>query len=226
MEYRIVLLIETSTERGMTAFIQDGQVIYQGELPPGYQNSKFLLPAIEKGLTDLKISPKDLQYIAVGIGPGSYTGIRVGVAAAKGLAFACDLPLIGICSLQTFVPKKEGSFAVLIDAKIGGAYLILGILTEGQVSYLTVPEVVALENLGERLQGIKRIVTPQTLPLRTKIEALYPSLPWEWEEEGPDPLHMGCLAEENFKTGQFTREGHLPLLYLRKTQAEIEKEQN
>ena len=120
------LLIETGTERGMTAIVDGEAILFHAILPLGYHNSRYLLPEIEKGLQQLNLAVKNLQYIACGQGPGSYTGIRVGATVAKSLAFACKLPLIGISTLQTFVPDKEGAFAVLIDAKIGGVYMIKG----------------------------------------------------------------------------------------------------
>jgi tRNA threonylcarbamoyladenosine biosynthesis protein TsaB len=218
------LLIETSTERGMTALVEGDEVLYRGELPPGYQNSTYLLPAIEKGLKQLGLAAADLSYIAVGIGPGSYTGIRVGVAAAKALAFACQLPLIGVCTLRTFLPTRPGPFAVLIDAKIGGAYGIVGTLEGGNVAYQSEPEVVPLEKLSERLGDVQRLVTPQSRPLRDKLQVLYPDNPWIWEEAEPDAVQMARLARQLKEKGEIAQDGHLPLLYLRKTQAELERE--
>ena len=174
------ILIETATERGLVALVEGSKVVEAIALPFGYQNSKTLLPAIDAILKKHKLAPKNLCFIAVGAGPGSYTGLRVGVAAAKGLVFACQIPLIAISSLETFRPADG---VVLFDAKIGGAYALLE--TGG-------PQVIPLENL--HLAKGTHVVTPQANPLRKKWEKLYPEQELVWEEKGPDPHRMARLA--------------------------------
>lgn len=218
------LLIETSTERGLTAILENEELLFQGELPPGHQNSKYLLPEIEKGLKSKSLEIKDLGYIAVGIGPGSYTGIRVGVTAAKTLAFAGGLPLIGLCTLETFVPDQDGNFAVLIDAKIGGAYVVTGCKQKGKITYSSSPRVAELNKLEDLLKQVDYIVSPNITVLKPKLELIYPGQNWEWQERSPDPWQMGRHASDKFRRGEYTMDGHLELLYMRKTQAEIERD--
>jgi tRNA threonylcarbamoyladenosine biosynthesis protein TsaB len=219
------LLIETSTEQGLVAIISDQKVVFQGHLPPGFQNSKYLLPEIDKGMKELKLKFEDLKYIAVGIGPGSYTGIRVGVITAKTLAFSANRPLVGVCALETFVPDQENeTFAVMIDAKIGGAYLITGKRHLGDVEYFSSPKISELKDLENLLKGVEVIVTPQSVPLRAKIEKIYPDNLWKWQEKGPDPIHMNRIASSQYQSGLYSLDGHLEILYMRKTQAEIERE--
>lgn len=214
------LLIETSTEQGLLAFYRDHQPVFLGNLPPGALNSKNLLPEIHRGLAQLGLKVKDLTYIAAGVGPGSYTGIRVGVITAKTLAFAANLPLIGLCTLELWTPAQEGAFAVLIDAKIGGAYATLGQLQHGNIVYLSAPQLVPLEKLKNHLQNIQTLLTPKKSPLDEKLARLYPEAAWQWEEKAPDSHRMNALAWEKFKAGQ--GELNLDILYLRKTQAEID----
>jgi tRNA threonylcarbamoyladenosine biosynthesis protein TsaB len=218
------LLIETSTERGMVAIYDAMGVLYCTHLPFGYENSKHLIPALEKGLKILNFKLEDLQYIAVGIGPGSYTGIRIGVTIAKTLAFAARKPLMGLCSLQSFIPSEDGPFAVLIDAKIAGCYIITGNKEGYHITYDSAPDVCDLQALDKKLIGIKQIVTPNKVRLKTKVDSLYPHAHWSWEERNPDPTHMGTLAEQKFEKKDFTLDGIVKILYMRKTQAEIEKE--
>lgn len=217
------LLIETSTERGMTAILDKTQIVFHSPLPLGYQNSTHLLPEIEKGLKKLSLTLAEFTYIAVGIGPGSYTGIRIGATVAKSLAFPHRIPLIGISTLQTFVPDTEGEFAVLIDAKISGVYFIRGSKQGKEISYRSAPEVVSLEDVGSKLEGVSIIVTPQSERLRAKIDKLNFGLPWEWQERGPDPEHMGLLVQSKYDKKEYTTEGVIELQYLRKTQAEQDR---
>ncbi len=218
------LLIESSTERGMVAIYDAMGILYCTHLPFGYENSKHLIPALEKGLQILNFKLEDLQYIAVGIGPGSYTGIRIGVTIAKTLAFAAKKPLVSICSLQTFIPSEDGSFAVLFDAKIAGCYIITGTKEGAHITYDSAPDVCDLQALDQKLKGIKQIVAPNKARLKAKLDSLYPHAQWSWEERNPDPIYMGILAEQKFEEKDFTLDGIIQILYMRKTQAEIEKE--
>lgn len=218
------LLIETSTEQAIAALVKDGQLLASGNLPFGYSSSKYLLPEIEKALQNCQIKIKDLTSIVVGVGPGSYTGIRVGVATAKALAFAGKKPLIGLCSLETFNPPQEGSFAVLIDAKIGGAFVITGLKQNGRISYTSSAVVVELEKIGELILPIRQILCPNSALLRPKLETQFPGNSWEWTASSPDPMRMTALAQEKMAAGEISRNGEVEILYLRKTQAEIERE--
>jgi tRNA threonylcarbamoyladenosine biosynthesis protein TsaB len=196
-----LLLIETSTERAMTALVEGEKLLFQADLPFGYQHSRHLLPQIEAGLSKLHWRIPQLDAIAVGIGPGSYTGMRVGAMTAKTLSFSTGVPLVGLCTLHTFVGP-----ATIIDAKIGGAYLAIG---KGW------PEILPLDKLGERLDKIDTLVTPEATALKIKLAAHYPDRQWQWEVAAPDPLQMARLARVKLANGEFTQEGQLELLYLR-----------
>jgi len=86
------LLIDTSSDSAFLAILKNGAVMDQKTIPEVRQLSKFLLPSIEALWQD------GFDYITLGIGPGSYTGTRVGAAIAKALSFAMDIPLIGFPS--------------------------------------------------------------------------------------------------------------------------------
>ncbi len=218
------LLIETSTEHTIAVLMEGQQIVFQKELPMGLNNSKYLASCVREGLCELNLKASDLSYIAVGIGPGSYTGIRVGVMFAKTLAFAADVPLIGISTLKCFVPKGSGSFLVLVDARIGGVYVAGGVKDDGGcVKYTLEPQVISLDAVKELLKGTQWIVTPQDKLLKPKLESFCTES--EWQMLPPNPLQMASLAEEQLRDGNIAIEGSLELLYLRKTHAEIEKEQ-
>lgn len=211
------LAIDTSTEKGFIIFMENEHILFQKMFPFGLNNSKYLLPEMEAALKQMPRDLKDIDFIAVGIGPGSYTGIRVGVIVAKTMAFALNKPLVTFCSLQSFVPNGEESYAAVLDAKIGGAYVLKG----GETNPLVMP----LNQIGEYLKDIKTLITPNALILKPKLASLYPSNPWAWQESDPNPLYIGKLTVKKFQKGEFSDGKQLELLYLRKTQAEIEKEE-
>ena len=212
------IVLDTCTERGVVAIVEGTNIIFQAQLPFGLQNAQFLLPTLQAGLKDASIELNTLAYIATGVGPGSYTGIRVGVTVAKTLAFACRMPIVGICTLDVFVPDNEGSFAVVIDAKIGGIYMQTGIKHGGgRFEVTSDPMVCTLDEGAKRLEHIPTIVTPNAEKIRLKFAQLTGCA---WMESAPSCERLAELAQIKLRAGNHER---FELLYMRKTQAELEK---
>jgi len=96
----LILSLETSTTICSAALHEDGTLLASKELLTPQSASSQLAPIIDQLLKESKISPKEIQAVAVASGPGSYTGLRIGVATAKGLCFALQVPLIAINTLE------------------------------------------------------------------------------------------------------------------------------
>jgi tRNA threonylcarbamoyl adenosine modification protein YeaZ len=216
------LIIETSTERGLIALSEDNQVKAVKELPFGYQQSKFLMSELEQLLKDQ--TAHSFDCIGVGVGPGSYTGIRIGASVAKALAYAWKLPLIGFSSLEAFIPKEQGLFAAVFDAKISGVYFLKGLKERQQISYLSEPSISPLAELNLHWQEIEFLVTPYEKNIKSKIHQLYPQASWKWEEVSPNAEQLASRIAEKYRLQEWSLDGRLELLYLRKTEAELEKE--
>jgi tRNA threonylcarbamoyladenosine biosynthesis protein TsaB len=104
----------------------------------GRGHAEALMPMIEAALAASGVSFGDLQRIAVATGPGSFTGVRVGVAAARGLALALNIPAAGIGSLNAIAypvvrSESEGTVAAVLDAKRGEVYAFLQDIESGAV---------------------------------------------------------------------------------------------
>lgn len=223
----LTLLIETSTEKGLVAISRHSEILFHKELPQGFNNSKYLLPTIIEGLQNTQLSLKQLTMVAVGIGPGSYTGMRVGVIVAKSLAYACRLPLVGVSSLEGFIPHcllEGSSYVAVIDAKIGGVYLQTGTRFGNQIHYTSAPLLCTLEEFSKHVNNNSNFVTPCSTRLQPLLQALYPNNHWQWEEAWPDPTQLTLSAIDKYNKGLASTSTQLDLLYLRKTQAEIERE--
>ena len=117
------LYIETGTEKSAIA-LSDGDKWYTRPLPSGPALSKNLALEIDNLLKTSGIRP---DKVCVGKGPGSLTGVRVGRALGKALAFGWGVPYVEFCSLEVFKPEEELSAAVL-DYRSGGIYLFSEIL--------------------------------------------------------------------------------------------------
>jgi tRNA threonylcarbamoyladenosine biosynthesis protein TsaB len=218
------LIIEVSTER-CSLIIGDTQTRFiEKQLPIGYQQSKLIMPTLINLINESSINIKDLDCIGIGVGPGSYTGIRIGATVAKTLSYASQIPLVTFCSLCAFIPDQNGTFAALIDAKIGGVYIIKGVRNGNEIIYTTSPTATPLEKLLEPLSDVTQLITPNKQRLEEKLNLLYPNSLWQWQESPPNMSHLIQLTKNKFDNSEITDHKNLELLYLRKTQAEISRE--
>lgn len=116
-----ILNLETATKNCSVAIAKDGETILLKEMAEaGYSHAEKLHVFIEECLHELQLTSKDLSAVAVSQGPGSYTGLRIGVSAAKGLCFALDLPLIAVDTLQVLASQLTiagGLIIPMIDAR-------------------------------------------------------------------------------------------------------------
>lgn len=130
----LILSIETTTPVCSVAIAQDGQLLSFRELNSVNSHAEILNGYIQEVLAESKHSLSDLQAIAVSEGPGSYTGLRIGVSTAKGLCYSLDIPLINISTLQSLAfhtlenieknlaEKENIVFCPMIDARRMEAY--------------------------------------------------------------------------------------------------------
>ena len=116
-----ILNIETATRNCSVAISKDGETLVSLEMAEqGYSHAEKLHVFIEESLAQAQLAYKDLDAVAVSQGPGSYTGLRIGVSAAKGLAFALDIPLIAVDTLEVLALQakvNDGIIVPVIDAR-------------------------------------------------------------------------------------------------------------
>ncbi|MFV9997324.1 MAG: tRNA (adenosine(37)-N6)-threonylcarbamoyltransferase complex dimerization subunit type 1 TsaB [Arsenophonus endosymbiont of Dermacentor nuttalli] len=121
-----ILAIDTATEACSVAVWCDGHVFAQFAVSPR-EHTKKILPMVEKCLIDAHLDLPYIDILAFGRGPGSFTGVRIAVGIAQGLAFGANLPMVGISSLLTMAQgayRQLGTEKVLvaIDARMGEIY--------------------------------------------------------------------------------------------------------
>ena len=119
MEY--ILNIETATKNCSVALAKDGKtIVYKEIAEEGYSHAERLHVFIEEIIEEAGIMFNDISAIAVSQGPGSYTGLRIGVSAAKGLCYALEIPLIAVDTLQALASQvniPNGLIIPMIDAR-------------------------------------------------------------------------------------------------------------
>ncbi len=121
-----ILAVDTATEACSVALSYDGQIISRFAVSPREHTQK-ILPMVNEVLSEAGIKLQQVDALAFGRGPGSFTGVRIGVGIAQGLAFGADLPMIGVSSLNTMaqgVYRLLGHKQVLvaIDARMSEVY--------------------------------------------------------------------------------------------------------
>ncbi len=118
-----ILAVETSTEYCSVALWQDGALSERCE-PVGQKHSEMLLAMLDALLKDAGIRIKQIDGVAFGKGPGSFTGVRIACGVAQGLAFGAGVDVVGVCTLQALA-EASGKDKVIaaIDARMGELYL-------------------------------------------------------------------------------------------------------
>jgi tRNA threonylcarbamoyladenosine biosynthesis protein TsaB len=113
-----VLAVDTATETGSVAVVEGGIVLAEVAARVSALHGETLMPHIERALATAGVRADALDLLAVGLGPGSFTGVRIGVATLKGLAIALDRPIVGIPSSRVIARGSFGALRVVaIDAK-------------------------------------------------------------------------------------------------------------
>ncbi len=117
----VILNLETATTNCSVSIARDGKILSLIEEDSGqYSHSEQLHLFIERGLAEARIQPGDLDAVAVGKGPGSYTGLRIGVSTAKGLCYALDIPMISLNTLEIMahsIEIEQGYLIPMLDAR-------------------------------------------------------------------------------------------------------------
>lgn len=141
----MILAIETATEICSTALVHGGTIINERNVDEKNIHSERLLVLISEMLAESSIPKEQVEAIAVSIGPGSFTGLRIGLSTAKGLALALDIPIIAIPTLDGIAEafrlehkyNNEKSFCALIDAKREESFFAFYTITENDIAKLS-----------------------------------------------------------------------------------------
>jgi tRNA threonylcarbamoyladenosine biosynthesis protein TsaB len=219
------LVIDTSSEQTVLALVTQERIVWQHFFPIGSTYASRVPLELKRAFDDRLLSWEQVEGIVVGNGPGSYTGLRLGMAIAKTLAYAKDLPLRALSSLKALVPDTAPTlFVSLIDARSGGIYAAKGYREEGKLEWRQEPQLLAPSELAYFCEGAQQVLSPCILPLQQKWAQLGLSS-IQWQEKAPCPLQLAAQALHQCPP-YFAKDNFAPieLHYLRKTQAEMERQ--
>ena len=225
-----ILALETSAKSVSAAVVEDGMVLASAYQNIGLTHSVTLMPLVDAMLQHAALSAQDMGLIAVAAGPGSFTGLRIGISAAKGLAWALDLPCCGVSTLEAMaenVRNFDGTVICAMDARRQQIYNAVFDCREGVLSRRCEDRAVALEVLAEDIINDKnrKIIVGDGAKL-CYTYLLEKGIPCRMA--GADSLYqkasgVGLLAQRMAAEGRTVTAQELRPVYLRLSQAERER---
>ena len=152
-----ILALETSAKSVSAAVAEDGVILAAAYQNNGLTHSRTLMPLVDSMLCNASLTLDDIDLIAVAHGPGSFTGLRIGVSAAKGLAWAKGLPCCGVSTLEAMargVSDFDGLIVCAMDARRQQIYHALFRSENGQLTRLCADCATGLEELVDHLRRL------------------------------------------------------------------------
>ena len=222
-----ILLIETSTSVLSVALAQDGTVVSERVCTEARMQASLTAPLVKEVLDEAGLTTRDCDAVCVSSGPGSYTGLRVGVSTAKGLAFGAGKPLLAVGTLDILVasclsdPSEESPVFIvpMIDARRMEVYTAV-YSGEGQRLTEVEAKVIGPDSFADYLeQGEVLFVGDGALKCRDIIG--HPHA--RFQEAFPLARHMAKAAQKAFDEGKFENLAYFEPFYLKDFVATVSK---
>lgn len=226
-----LLSLETSAVAASCCVTDGDKILSQAAVNAGLTHSRTLMPMVEAVLSSADLTAADIEAVAVAIGPGSFTGIRIGVATAKGLAFPNDLPCVAVSTLEAMAYRLSGlplsgRVCAVMDARCKQVYTATFLLENGALTRETPDEAMAIDDLFARLKeadspvyligdgaamcyDLGKDVLPQLTRLPTQLQM-------------QDATGVAAVAARELAAGNTVKSEQLLPTYLRLPQAERE----
>lgn len=216
-----VLAVETSTLAGGVALLDGESVRGEYVLDVRTTHSERLMSAIDRVLSDAGWTARDLEGLAVAVGPGSFTGLRIGLSTVKGLALALGIPVAPVPTLDAMAASLPWAclpVCPVIDARKREVYTCLyrwdGAGMRREWEYLAIPP----DELARRLDEPVILLGDGALAVHTPLARLAPA-----PSRMPSPAFVGHLGLERLRAGSTVAAADLAPLYLRPSEAELKR---
>jgi tRNA threonylcarbamoyladenosine biosynthesis protein TsaB len=226
----LILAFETSAKAASVALTQDGNLLGESYQNTGLTHSQTLMVMAEDLLKQCSKTVSDLDAVAVAEGPGSFTGVRIGVAAAKGLAWGAEIPCYGISTLEAMAVHLgiyEGYVCPCMDARRNQVYNALFYVNQGKIERIREDRAIALSDLQTELAHIDGpiyLVGDGSRLAHKALSAHIPALIAPPEHRMHQrAVGVAILAEAKAAAGETGDAATLTPNYLRLSQAERER---
>ena len=229
----IILSFDSTAKIASAATLKDGNVLAEYSINNGLTQSELLLPMAEAMLKDLKLDFDDIDAYACSSGPGSFTGVRIGTALIKGLAFGKNIPCIGVSTIEALAENLKGTrgiIAPVMDARRGQYYCGIFEGDGEEITRLTSDMCTSADKLAELITESN----PRNLPIYLVgdgydgARAAMSCLGIVTENTPPllrleNAASIGRVALRYFEKGDASTDRELSPTYLRLPQAERER---
>jgi len=155
----LLLAFETSAKAASVALFDGESLMGESYQNTGLTHSQTLLVMAQDLLNQCSKTPADVEAVAVADGPGSFTGVRIGVAAAKGFAWGSDIPCYGVSTLESMalgLGAYDGFVCPVMDARRSQVYNALFYVNQGALSRITPDRAISLADLGAELKNAEK----------------------------------------------------------------------
>lgn len=224
-----ILSLDTSAKTATAAVVEGDQILAESSVNAGLTHSQTVMPMLSGMLSAAKLTLNDVDLIAVSHGPGSFTGIRIGIGAVKGLAQGLQKPCFGVSTLEGLAYNfkgLDGYACPAMDARCGQVYAALFWGGDGKISRQWEDAAIPVTELGQRLLTLNAPVWLLGDGAELCYKSLKDTVPGI--RLAPPQLRLqrassiGFAAEEALKTEKPLSPGELMPVYLRLPQAERE----
>lgn len=156
-----ILAVDTSAVCAAVAVTDDGKILSESQTNTGLTHSRTLMPMIDSTLKNAEIPLESIDLFACSVGPGSFTGIRIGVAAIKGLCDGTNKKCMPVSTLEALAYNLLGrkcTAVCVMDARCNQVYTATFLVDDDTVTRLTDDEAIRIEELGERLPSYENVI--------------------------------------------------------------------
>lgn len=224
-----VLGIDTSTKVATIAVIDEEEVIGEYSLSKDMSHSEKLMPMISEVLENIDLKIGDIDLYSVGLGPGSFTGLRIGAATVKSFAHLFNKPIIGVSTLESLAYNlylNKSIIMPMLDARRDRVYTALYTFQASQIKEIEASQILEIESIGEKLKEYENIIVngQGSFVYREEIKkALGEKVQFASSGQNLSRAVSICeLALEKYKAGQRDDLFTLTPDYIRPSQAERE----
>lgn len=226
----LILAFETSAKAASVALMEDGKLLAESYQNTGMTHSQTLMVMARDALKTAGKQVTDVTAVAVAEGPGSFTGVRIGVAAAKGFAWGRELPCYGVSTLEAMartLGAYQGYVCPVMDARRSQVYNALFYVNQGQLQRIQPDRAIALAELETEIKNFREpifLVGDGSVLCYNTLSKSVPGLVLPPEHRMHQrAVGVALCAEDKLRAGEAGNGGTLTPNYLRLSQAERER---
>lgn len=223
-----ILAVDSSATVATVALTSDGELLGEYTINNKNTHSETLLPMIESLLGFFSLTPKDIDLFAISSGPGSFTGVRIGAATVKGLAFSMDKPCVGVSTLEAIaynLISHRGLVCAVMNARRSQVYTALFRSDGEKLTRLCEDSALSIEELDGLLSSYGEEVALAGDGYAICVDAMTktPLFPVPERLRHQSAFSVASVALKDYLSGKGVSDAELGVNYLRPSQAERER---